>query len=91
MMTFVFIAALLWLIIKLSTNYTVTEPLNITFESLCVCILLIENTDDFFQHLTLPFSFDFLVWESCETIAEITMNLEKFPSGATGNVLEILI
>lgn len=44
MMTFVFIAALLWLIIKLSTNYTVTEPLTINMKDAPSNMILTNGT-----------------------------------------------
>lgn len=43
-MTFVTIAALLWLLIKLSTNYTVTEPLTINIKDAPANLILTNGT-----------------------------------------------
>ncbi len=43
-MTFVTIAALLWLLIKLSTNYTVTEPLTINIKDAPADLVLTNGT-----------------------------------------------
>lgn len=44
MMTFVTIAALLWLLIKLSSNYTVTEPLTINMKDAPADLVLTNGT-----------------------------------------------
>ena len=44
MMTFVTIAALLWLLIKLSSNYTVTEPLTINIKDAPADLILTNGT-----------------------------------------------
>ena len=44
MMTFVVIAALLWLLIKLSSNYTVTEPLTINIKDTPADLVLTNGT-----------------------------------------------
>lgn len=44
MMTFVIIAALLWLLIKLSSNYTVTEPLTINIKDTPANLVLTNGT-----------------------------------------------
>ncbi len=44
MMTFVFIAVLFWLLIKLSSNYTVTEPLTINIKDTPANLVLTNGT-----------------------------------------------
>ncbi len=46
MMAFVIIAALFWLLIKLSSNYTVTEPLTINFNDTPAKLVLINDTQN---------------------------------------------
>lgn len=46
MMTFVLIAALFWLLIKLSSNYTVTESLTINFKDTPSDLVLTNGTQD---------------------------------------------
>ncbi len=46
MMMFVIIAALFWLLIKLSSNYTVTEPLTINFKDTPADLVLLNGTQE---------------------------------------------
>lgn len=46
MMTFVIIAALFWLLIKLSSNYTVTEPLTINIKDTPADLVLTNGTQE---------------------------------------------